>query len=181
MPAQARWLLLGVLAMVSAAVGFVAGRESAPAAPSADVLRALEEQRGMLDRMQSQLETLSAREPRSLVAAATYDGVDLSAVRSELVKALREERGTACPEQAQEPVPPPPPPAPSPEALAAHREGLRMLEDAARSKRWTQADVEALRLHLDKMDVPHRQSITDQLIQMLNGGGYTVQVNGPPF
>jgi hypothetical protein len=65
--------------------------------------------------------------------------------------------------------------------VAAHQDGLRLIDEATRARRWREEDAATLRRLLIDMTPAQRQEVSRRLSTTINAGGLDVQVVGPPF
>ncbi len=170
-------LLLSATLLLSGTFGFLLGRGTAPASSGQEaVLRELAGLRTRLDTHLARERPLGAPPE---VHCAVAPGVDAAALKAELVKVLREELGTrAQGEPAPEPRPPPAPPL---QAVAAHQQGLRVLDEATRARRWTEEDARSLRRAMVDMTDTQRAEVVRRLVTTLNSNTLDVQTRGMPF
>ena len=169
-------VLLGAALALAGGLGFVAGRETSAPPGQEEVLRELHHQRELLAELLSRPE---AGPPPTRCAAAS-GGVDAEWLRSEVARAVREElkaAGLERPEPREEPAPAPP----APGSVAAHQEGLRLIEEATHTRRWREEDAHAMGRLLADMTPAQRQEVIRRLTTTLNAGGIDVQVVGSPF
>ncbi|WP_375772844.1 hypothetical protein NR798_18800 [Archangium gephyra] len=159
--------------------GFVAGRLTAPDTGDGPVLRELAQQRALLEEHLARAEA-PPPEIRCAVAAPTGGTVDAQWLRTELARVLREELAphTGAPDAAPRAPPASEPPA---QSLAAHQEGLQVVERALSARRWTPEDAAALRQELPHMTASQRAEVIRRLLTALNTQTIDVQTRGPPY
>jgi hypothetical protein len=169
-------VLLGAALVLASGLGFVTGRVTSEPSGQDEVLRELHRQRELLE------EHLSRQEagPPLMRCATDSGAVDAAGLRAEVARTVREELKAAGVERAvprEEATPPPP----SPRSVVAHQDGLRLIDEATRARRWREEDAATLRRLLIDMTPTQRQEVIRRLSTTINAGGLDVQVVGPPF
>ncbi|MCP3099208.1 hypothetical protein LZ198_10035 [Myxococcus sp. K15C18031901] len=173
-----KWPLLPLL-LLGPALGFLAGRSTAPEPASpVGVLRA------ELERQRDVLEAFVARHdapPPAPILPTPAPAVDLGWLRAELARVVREELAAAQRAQAPDPRGLPPAPEPQPYNIAAHQEGQRILDDATSQRRWTDADAQAMRRALVNMTDAQREDVLRRLATAINTRAVELQTSGAPL
>ncbi|WP_224370648.1 hypothetical protein [Hyalangium versicolor] len=140
---------------------------------------ALEQLSARIDALPARL-AMSQGQARCVVSAPAPD---LSALRTEIRQALREECSTGMepspPEKAAETVPPQE--VVLPQTLATLEQGQRLLDEALRTRRWGDTQAEELRSLFPELTPSQRQALTQKLIVSINRGELTVETSGLPF
>lgn len=177
MQTQMKLLLLVTLGL-GGALGFLAGRGTAPEAPHDELLRLLARQGEQLEALEARLGPVSQQERCAVAAPAGAPGLDAAWLRAELSRILHEDLGSRGAEakQAQAPVP-----EPSTESLMALQEGHRLLDEASRYHRWREEDAQAMRRVMRGLNGAQREELMRRFAVFVNAGGVDVQVRGPPF
>ncbi|ADO69823.1 hypothetical protein [Stigmatella aurantiaca] len=170
-------LLLSATVLLSGTFGFLLGRGTAPAASGQEEV--LREIAGLRTRLDAHLTQERPTGPPPEVRCAVASPVDAAALKAELAKVLREELGTQA--QGEPVLEPQPPPALSPQAVAAHQQAQRILEEATRTRRWSDEDARSLRRALVDMTDAQREEVVRRLITTLNSNTLDVQTQGMPF
>lgn len=166
--------LWGAALVLTGGGGFLAGRMSAAPSGQEEVLRELRQQRELLTALLSRSEAGSS----PTRGAPAGGAVDVQGLRAEVARAVREELKAAGAERL-EPREEPAPAPPAPKAVAAHQEGLRLIDEATRSRRWRDEDAHALGRLLVDMTPAQRQEVIRRLTTTLNAGGIDVQAVSP--
>lgn len=169
-------VLLATALVLAGGLGFVTGRVTSEPSGQDEVLRELHLQRELLEVLQSRREA----GPPPTPCATASGAVDAAGLRAEVAHAVREElqaSGLERPAPRGEAAPQPP----LPRNVAAQQEGLRLIDEATRARRWREEDAGALRRLLVDMTPAQRQEVIRRLNITINAGGLDVQVLGPPF
>jgi hypothetical protein len=175
MPSQVR-LFQGAILVLVGASGFAAGRGMVPSGEDA----VLKELARLRDVVEAQNAPASAPpQVRCAVAPSASAPVDMAALRSEVAQVLREELASRA---GSAPKPEPwASPSPPPQAVAAHQEALRLIDEASRTRQWREQDALAARQLLTQMTDSQRKEVVRRISATLNAGGIDVQVHGPPY
>lgn len=171
-------LLLLVTLGLGGALGFLAGRGTAPDAPHDELVRLLERQGAQLEALEARLGPASQQVRCAAASPSGAPGLDAAWLQAELSRILHEELGSRREESKQARTPAP---EPSTESLTALQEGHRLIDDASRSQRWREEDAQAMRRLLRGLSGPQREELMRRFAVLVNEGGVDVQVRGSPF
>lgn len=163
--------VLSLVAVAAGSLGFALGRTTAPRSGDEEVLRALEHQGAQLDLLPMRL--AAAQQGHAAVAPAPGQP-DATWLRAEISRAVREAMAGAEPAKPEAP-------APTPANLQAFQSAERLFEDAARSRRWGDAQADELRRLMPQMNDAQRGEALRRLAVSINRGDFAVVTRGPPF
>jgi len=155
-------LLLGL------SLGFAWGRGGAPTVDEG-LRQAVKEQGERLDALPAVLRTVS--QPSRCAVAASSNAMEPLTLRREVSRAVRE----ALVGTERDPSPPPGPSESKPAAssqssLKARDEGMRLIDSALSTRRWSEAEEQQLSSLLSRMDRPHQEEVLSKLTTRINDG-----------
>jgi hypothetical protein len=172
---MSRSLIWGLSLLVTGAVGFAAGRGTAPASPQDEVLLALKEQSARMD-------ALSARVAGGGGRCAAASPVDPVMIRAEVARAVREELAASPKASGQARTEPPaerPPPAP--ESVAAAEQATRLVDAALQRRQWGDEQAREVRRLMARLDDEQRRALLIRISTAINTRQVEVTTRGPPY